>query len=86
MPARKRSGRTGGGRNFNALAARLRAASSALGKAHRAHANSVQRAMRDLKRADDALAKAVETAQKVFDAIASTSPGTYPNNTEVPPK
>jgi hypothetical protein len=86
MPIRKTSRRTAGGRNFKALAARLRAASTALGKARRAHANAVQRAMRDLKRADDTLAKAVETAQKVFDAVAAAPPGTYPNNTEVPPK
>jgi ABC-type transporter Mla subunit MlaD len=86
MPARKKSRSTGGGRNFKALAARLTAASKALGKAHKAHADSVARAMRDLRRADDALARAVETAQKVFDAVAASSPGTYPNNTEVPPK
>ena len=86
MPTRKKGPGTGGGRNFKALAARLTAAGTALGKARQQHAKSVQRAMRDLQRADATLAKAVENAQKVFDAVAAAPPGTYPNNTEVPPK
>jgi ABC-type transporter Mla subunit MlaD len=86
MPTGKKGRRTGRSREFKALAAKLNAASTALGKARQQHAKSVQQAMRDLQRADAALARAVETAQKVFDAVAAAPPGTYPNNTEVPPK
>ncbi|HSU44502.1 MAG TPA: hypothetical protein VLN42_09835 [Casimicrobiaceae bacterium] len=70
---------------WNALQARLWSASKMLGDAEAAYNRAQANARNLVSDAEQSLTRAINEVRKVLDVIASTPPGTYPNNIDHPP-